>query len=54
MYEDQLLKEVGLEGLRRIEVLAAQAVPLDRIALATGLSYETVELVLYGPPEDEL
>ena len=49
---DELLKTVGYEDLRRVEVLAAQAVPMDRIARATGLSYETVEAVLYGPEEE--
>ena len=49
---DQLLKEVGYEDLRRVEVLAAQATPIDRIARATGLSYETVKAVLYGPGEE--
>jgi hypothetical protein len=43
---DTLLKEVGYEKLCRVESLALADVPMDLIAQDTGLSLETVELVL--------
>ena len=51
---DTLLEEVGCEALRRVDVLANQAVPMDRIAAITGLDESVVEMILYGPPEDDL
>jgi len=50
---DPLLKDVGYEKLNQIEVLLISGTPQERIAEAVGLPRETVELILYGPEEEE-
>ena len=45
---ERMAEQIGEDRLKRIECLADAGVPMDVIARRVGLTYEEVEVVLYG------
>jgi len=51
-YLEETIRRVGFDTLCQVEGWLLQDEDLQTIAYKTGLPYETVELLVYGGPEE--